>query len=231
MSTLKEEFYREFRDKGVVGLSTHKPIREDQETLIEKVAEVLANTPPLMRLLDKTRDKLRFYHGHGLRTGVIFMDLLTQESEVLDSFTYDTLCAAGCYHDVGKLKVPGEILFNPGELSLEEKSIIDLHETYGEEMLSGVNGKIYFAHKLVGTHHRYPRLFANGDFVFSSDPLTRATMLLSLADHFEALSSMRDYRGPFPVDEVQTELNRVLPHLVPETDYLIARYENGNEKH
>jgi len=73
MSTLKEEFYREFRDKGVVGLSTHKPIREDQETLIEKVTEVLANTPPLMRLLDKTRDKLRFYHGHGLRTGVIYL--------------------------------------------------------------------------------------------------------------------------------------------------------------
>ena len=227
MTTLEEEFFREFLDLDVVGLSTFPSIRREQETLIERISTTLLSSPQLMGLLAQTRDRLQFYYGHGLRTGVIFMDLLTQEPEVLNSFTYESLCAAGCYHDVGKLKVPDEILFKPGELSPEEKSIIDLHDRHGEEMLSGVNGKFYFAHKLVGTHHQYPRLFAEGRFVLSPDPLTRATMLLSLADHFEALSSMRDYRGAFSVEGVQTELNRVLPHLVQEADYLNSRYVNA----
>ena len=227
MTTLEEEFFREFLDLDVVGLSTFPSIRREQETLIERISTTLLSSPQLMGLLAQTRDRLQFYYGHGLRTGVIFMDLLTQEPEVLNSFTYESLCAAGCYHDVGKLKVPDEILFKPGELSPEEKSIIDLHDRHGEEMLSGVNGKFYFAHKLVGTHHQYPRLFAEGRFVLSPDPLTRATMLLSLADQFEALSSMRDYRGAFSVEGVQTELNRVLPHLVQEADYLNSRYVNA----
>ena len=106
MTTLEEEFFREFLDLDVVGLSTFPSIRREQETLIERISTTLLSSPQLMGLLAQTRDRLQFYYGHGLRTGVIFMDLLTQEPEVLNSFTYESLCAAGCNHDVGKLKVP-----------------------------------------------------------------------------------------------------------------------------
>ena len=228
MTTLEEEFLREFLDLDVVGLSSDPKIRREQDTLIGRIAKTLQHSAPLMHLLDQTRNRLQFYHGHGLRTGVMFMDLMSREQQDQRVFTYEELCAAGCYHDVGKLKVPADVLFRKEELTLEEREVIAMHTTHGAEICARINGQFSNAHHLVRNHHLYPILVAGNQFHYSTDQLTRATMLLSLADSFEALSSGRDYRGPFKVKEVGAELKKTHPHLIPETTYLFSRYTNAN---
>lgn len=229
MTTLKEEFLREFLDLGVVGLSASSLVRREQETLIEKMSTTLSSSPQLMELLNQTRDRLEFNHGHGLRAGVIFMDLITQEPDITADFTYESLCAAGCYHDVGKLSTPESILFKSGDLTAEERVVMNLHEFYGAKTLRAINGRFSQAHSLVGTHHLYPRLVSEGQFTESRDSLTRATMLLSLADYFEALTSRRDYKPPFPTSKVKAELGRTHPHLTKEVAYLVTRYTNAKD--
>ena len=43
-------------------------------------------------------------------------------------------------HDVGKLRIPAEIINKPSRLSAEERAVVETHTIEGERMLSTVGG-------------------------------------------------------------------------------------------
>ena len=49
--------------------------------------------------------------------------------------TLDTLTLAGLLHDIGKLKIPTELLNKPGKYTDEEFAQVRLHTQYGYELL------------------------------------------------------------------------------------------------
>ncbi len=64
-----------------------------------------------------------------------------------------TQLGLGCLlHDIGKMRIPPEILNKPGKLTPEEMSIIKLHPEYGFEMLGGQAPQA--AAQVVLNHHQ-----------------------------------------------------------------------------
>ena len=103
-------------------------------------------------------------------------------------------------HDVGKIGIPDNILLKPGKLTDEEFDIIKTHSAIGAKILANSKAEILkVAEQIALSHHEkwngkgYPQgLFRD------NIPLTGR--IVSLADAFDALTSKRPYKDPFPVE-------------------------------
>ncbi|MHB8077619.1 MAG: HD-GYP domain-containing protein, partial [Candidatus Krumholzibacteriia bacterium] len=103
------------------------------------------------------------------------------------------LGTAGLLHDVGKARIPEEILYKPGPLTLEERRIVRSHATHGAHILlesrdSGPLGvAAAWGHHLRHDGGGYP---ASAPWAVCSG----ATSLIHVCDVFEALTAVRPYK-------------------------------------
>ncbi len=105
------------------------------------------------------------------------------------------LGTAGLLHDVGKSKIPDEILFKPGRLDKEEFDIMKSHARLGAEILmEHKTATIMDVTAAWGHHLRYD----GGGYPASPPWAVRnnLTALLQVCDVFEALTAIRPYKAP-----------------------------------
>jgi HD-GYP domain-containing protein (c-di-GMP phosphodiesterase class II) len=109
-----------------------------------------------------------------------------------------TLVVAALLHDVGKLRVPDEILQKAGPLTDEEFAVIKRHPSDGVALLRHVGG-FASAEPVVLAHHE--RLdgegYPNG---LSGDEVLLDARILSVCDVYDALTSRRAYRDAWPCE-------------------------------
>ena len=110
-------------------------------------------------------------------------------------------------HDVGKVRIPTEIINKPGPLTAEERAIIDTHTLEGERMLERVGGLLGDVGRIVRACHErwdgsgYPDGIAGEDI-----PLI--ARIVSACDAFNAMTTDRPYRAALSFDEASSELER-----------------------
>ena len=118
----------------------------------------------------------------------------------------DDIRVAGLLHDVGKVRVPAEILGKPGKISEAEFNLIKDHARAGYEIVSSANMEEPIA-ELVYQHHErcdgsgYPRGLAGGE-------LLKGAEVLAVADVVEAMMSHRPYRAALGIDVALGEIER-----------------------
>jgi putative two-component system response regulator len=103
-------------------------------------------------------------------------------------------------HDVGKIGIPDNILLKPGKLTEEEFEIIKTHSTIGAKILANSKAEILkVAEQIALSHHEkwngngYPQ-------GLSGDNIPLAGRIVGLADAFDAITSKRPYKDPYPVE-------------------------------
>jgi len=115
------------------------------------------------------------------------------------------LVVASIIHDVGKIKVPSEILSKPGNLNDIEFSYLKEHPTVGYKLLKGVNFPWPVA-KIVYQHHE--RLDGSGyPKGLKKDKIMLESQILAVADVVEAMSSHRPYRPSLGIEAAMHEIN------------------------
>lgn len=116
-----------------------------------------------------------------------------------------TLIKGAFLHDVGKIAIPDAVLLKPGKLDADEFAIMRTHVTHGLDIVSQFDW-LADAAAVVGGHHEkvdgsgYPAGVA-GDHI----PLT--ARIFAIADVFDALTSRRPYKEPFPLDRALSILH------------------------
>jgi len=102
---------------------------------------------------------------------------------------------AGLLHDVGKARIPNEILNKPGKLTDEEFSVIQNHSLFGYEILKEKNS--FSPIILDGVLHHHEKMNGMGypDNLGSSQ-ISLFSRIISVADVFDALVTKRPYKGP-----------------------------------
>jgi HD-GYP domain-containing protein (c-di-GMP phosphodiesterase class II) len=118
----------------------------------------------------------------------------------LDEPTIVRLRRAGLLHDIGKLSVPNRILDKPGKLTPREWEVVKLHPYYTYQILERVPvfGELAFD---ASAHHE--RLDGRGYFRnLPAASLSPSARILAAADHLDALSADRPYRGKLPTEQV-----------------------------
>ena len=104
---------------------------------------------------------------------------------------------AATLHDIGKARIPLEILDKPGRLNPEEEEIIRRHPAIGYDLLKGVSG--ISPEILDGVRHHHEYLDGSGyPDRLSGSQISDLVRLLTISDIFAALVESRPYREPLP---------------------------------
>jgi response regulator RpfG family c-di-GMP phosphodiesterase len=103
-------------------------------------------------------------------------------------------------HDVGKIAIPDHILLKPGRLDADEMVIMRTHAEKGYEILKDSRSPLLDAAASIAlTHHEkfngggYPRGLAGADIPLHG-------RIVAVADVFDALTTERPYKQPWPLD-------------------------------
>lgn len=110
------------------------------------------------------------------------------------------LAIAGLLHDVGKAKIPAEILNKPGRLEQNEFEYMKQHSLFGFQILKE-KGQ-YSEGILKGVLQHHEKLNGAGyPLKASGNQIHKYARIISVADVFDALVNKRVYKEPFPKGE------------------------------
>lgn len=127
--------------------------------------------------------------------------LLATGLGVSDEEELRQIAFGGLVHDLGKRRVPGEILRKPGALTVEERALIERHPQQGYEELVGRGDLSHGQLMMVYQHHE--RLDGSGYPVqILGDEIHPWARITAVVDVFDAMTSNRSYRIPAQPAEV-----------------------------
>ncbi|HEX2102805.1 MAG TPA: diguanylate cyclase [Solirubrobacteraceae bacterium] len=113
---------------------------------------------------------------------------------------------AAALHDIGKVAIPDAILHAPRALTEDEWEYMRQHTIIGARIIGAAPEMARVAEMVRSSHERwdgggYPDGLAGAEI-----PL--GARIVSVCDTFDAMTTMRAYRGAGPVDEALAELQR-----------------------
>lgn len=112
---------------------------------------------------------------------------------------------AGLLHDIGKTRIPIDILTKPGKLSEEERTIMNQHPVDGARIILQSEEDLDLAATVAYEHHvmlnggGYPAMHYHRE-------CTMASRLVHVCDVFDALSTKRPYRDAWPSEKTMAYL-------------------------
>ena len=162
--------------------------------LTEHLADLIATDPAQALLLTTVKSYDEYTYHHMVNVCILSLALaraigLSREQSVV-------LGIGGLLHDVGKVKVPQDILRKDGALDEEQWRLIQRHPVDGAGLVAvTTHDPLHPAVGIVLEHHAaydgsgYPSLTGGR-------PASLASRIVAVADSFDALTSKRSYRKP-----------------------------------
>ncbi|MCM2249435.1 MAG: HD-GYP domain-containing protein [Geothrix sp.] len=183
-------------------------------------ASVLRNPGALLSLTRiKAADTYTFQHS----VSICALLVAFTHAMGMDAATVEEAGLGGLLHDLGKSKVPSEILNKPGKLTEEEFTIMKSHVTHSGLLLEGMPGISQMVIQIAGEHHEkvggggYPRGLAG-------DQISQIGRMAAIVDVYDALTSDRVYhKGKEPSEVLKRLLEWSGTHLDGELVQLFIR--------
>ena len=145
--------------------------------------------------------------------------------------TVELIQYASPMHDIGKIGIPDHILLKPDRLTKEEFDIVKNHTTIGAAILEAARSEVLqMSREIALTHHEkyngrgYPQGLSGSNIPVSG-------RIVAIADTFDALTSRRPYKEPYPIDvAVDIILSEKGAHFDPEiADVFLENIEEIRE--
>ena len=189
--------------QNMISCVIEKNQKIDCEALYRQVVMLLKDTGNSINAFDMVQN-LRHYddstYAHSMNVGLlcnVFADWLEFGED-----EKKTLTVAGILHDIGKTRVPLEIIQKPARLSEEEYQIIKKHTEYGFAILT--ENKLDYHIRYTALQH-HERMDGSGyPLGLAGDHIDEYARIVSIIDVYDAMTSPRVYRGPTcPFDVIQ----------------------------
>lgn len=178
--------------------------RENLESLVEKRTESLQKTLMGTAQALSGAVEMRDPYTAGHQRSVTHLACAIYDLMELPSENREGLRLAGLVHDLGKLRIPADILTKPTRLSRAEFELIKEHPDAGWEILKGVDFPWPVADMARQHHERldgsgYPDGLKGGVILIES-------RILAVADVVEAMASHRPYRPALGIEAALAEI-------------------------
>lgn len=192
------------------------------------IAEMLPMIQDIVNSVIKNKDvelSMRNLWGHHeytylhcVNVAILAVSVGIKMNLPMDDLNY--LGTAGILHDIGKNKIPAELLDKPGKLTEEEYGILKMHPEYGYEMLTKAQELNSVTRAGVLQHHErydgsgYPRGLKGNE-------ISLYARILAVADTYDAMTSDRAYREAYAPSEAVEYLmgngNQLYDNIVIDT--------------
>lgn len=176
-------------------------------------------------LLGDVIDAVDHYTGIHSRE-VVDLSLALATALPLDASARRNVELAALLHDVGKIRIPKEIINKPGKLNLAEWEIMRRHTVEGETMLKQIGGTLSSVGRFVRScHERFDgQGYPDG---LAGDTIPIEARIISVCDAYNAMTSDRPYSAAQPASYARAELRRCAgsqfdPDLVVAMDGILS---------
>lgn len=163
-------------------------VRDLVQLLMFKVARSTAALGQILAV--KQYENLTYCHS----VNVAMLSFLLGREIGLDETTLGALVEAALLHDIGKTRVPLQVLKKPGALDRRERRLMEAHTIFGAEILVDIPELGPLVPTVALEHHRtvtgkgYPDLGPAVPHFMSQ--------IVSVADIYEAITGARSYQDP-----------------------------------
>lgn len=163
-----------------------------------------AEVESINALMKAEESKDPYTFGHSDRVTEIAVSI-AEEMKLGEDFKKSLTRA--CYlHDIGKIGIQDAILLKPGKLTDAEWEIIKSHSEKGAAILEPLNF-LSEEKKIILHHHEHydGKGYPAG---LKGDDIPLGSLILSIADSFDAMNSVRPYRQSLERDVIIAELKK-----------------------
>ncbi|SHF01177.1 HD-GYP domain, c-di-GMP phosphodiesterase class II (or its inactivated variant) [Marinitoga hydrogenitolerans DSM 16785] len=164
--------------------------------------------------LKKLKNYDEYLYSHSLNV-MILGALIGLEEGISDDELIE-LALSGLLHDIGKTKIPLEILNAPRKLSSQEFELVKNHVLYAKEILE--TSKISDKKVIEGALEHHERYDGTG-YIFKKkgNDISYYGRILAISDVYDALTSTRCYKEPWtPYKTLSYILSHVNKHFDPQ---------------
>lgn len=177
---------------------TELKLLQSERRLKESLVDFVAALASIVEMRDP------YTAGHQRRVANLAVNI-AQELTLPESVV-EGIRLGGMIHDIGKIRIPAEILSKPGRLSPIEYQMIQQHALAGYEILK--NGKFPWPiAQMVLQHHEridgsgYPQALHDNNIILEAK-------ILAVADVVEAIASHRPYRPGLGIPAALEEITQ-----------------------
>ena len=173
------------------------PILE-AEAVVRSLTLAMHGDQRMVLPLLKLKEFDQYTTTHALNVSVLSMGLA--ESVGCRPREIRAIGVAGLLHDIGKTRIPIEVLTKPGKLTDEERLIMNAHPVDGARLILQSEEDLDLAATVAYEHHimldggGYPALHYRRE-------CTLASRLVHVCDVYDALSTKRPYRDAWPSEK------------------------------
>ena len=174
----------EVQSKGAVPLA-------EAEAVVRSLAVAMHSGRQVMMPLLQLKEFDQYTTTHSLNVAVLAMALA--EFLGLSPGDVRTFGIAGLLHDIGKIKIPLDVLTKPGRLSDDERALMNEHPVAGARLLLDIEEDLDLAVVVAYEHH----IMINGGgypVLHYARACHQASRLVHVCDVFDALRTKRPYR-------------------------------------
>lgn len=194
-------------------MSLKKKINSFRRMEIENRERLDRMNTNILRALVHTIDaKDRYTSGHSQRVADYAVAIAKRmgKSEEEQKIIY----YAGLLHDVGKIRIPEEVINKPGKPTEEEYGQIKVHPISGYHILKGIHDDERIAYAAKYHHERYDgKGYPNG---LEGENIPEIARIIGVADAYDAMASNRSYRSALPQDVIRSEIEKGKGHQFDE---------------
>ncbi|HEU5171057.1 MAG TPA: HD domain-containing phosphohydrolase [Gemmatimonadales bacterium] len=199
-----------------VGAGVALPLAEAEAVVRSLSLAMHADRAIVIPLLE-LKEFDQYTTSHSMNVSVLAMALA--EYLELGKGAVRTVGLAALLHDLGKIRIPHEILVKPGKLTPAERRVVERHPVEGARIILDRDDDLDLAASVAYEHHLmidgggYPRLhFPRG--------AEYASRLVHVCDVYDALRTQRPYRDAW---ESEPALDYIQTRAGVEFDPAIAR--------
>ena len=187
----------EIRDQGVVPLM-------EAEAVVRSLSVAMHSERRIVLPLLQLKEFDQYTTTHALNVSVLSMALA--QALAVSKRQVRAIGVAGLLHDIGKIRIPLEVLTKPGKLTDEERRIMNQHPVDAAKIIMESEEELELAAVVAYEHH----IMLNGGgypTVHYARECTLASRMVHVCDVFDALSTVRPYRDAWPQDKVLSYLD------------------------
>ncbi|MGE3682580.1 MAG: HD-GYP domain-containing protein [Bdellovibrionales bacterium] len=156
-------------------------------------------------LLEEVRNVDAFTFHHCCRVGRNSRRLA--KAMGLNEFEQAVLEYAGLFHDIGKARIPKEVLTKPGRLDKNEIEVMKSHPMLSAQMIQHLDHIPFFRFMLPGVRYHHETIEGTGyPNSIRGESIPIFARVIAVVDSFDAMTHARSYRKPLPQEKAIQEI-------------------------